>query len=977
MARPGPAQLTAQVAAEDRIDSWLALGQHAQAAAELEALVEARPLRERRWAQLMVAAFRCGRQADALRAYQRGRAVLAEQLGLEPGPELQRLEAAVLAHDPALDWRPAPAAQTAAAQTPAALTAEAPAGPALARPWSAAIPSWPTCVTAWPRPGPARAEPWCWPASRARARPPWPRRPPGWPAGLTALWSRCLDAAATPAYWPWNQLLRALPDGPAVRSARRRLDGDVAEEADSVRQFRAYQAVTAALAEAAGGGPALAVIDDLQDADDASLALLQLLAGDLHRMPVLLVVTVRDTGSSRSLGQALGELLRHPGAERVHVTALEPADVAALIERLTAEPPRDGVVSAMMRRTGGNPFFTTELIRLIRSEHRRQPLTAGAVQARDVPGGLSDVLLRRVGRLPDNTQSLLTVAAVAGRELRPALLEQLTGLDAENLLLDLEPAIAAGLVTEAETGWGFRFRHPLIHESLYASVGRLQRGRLHARVAAALEDIASASTADVAQLAQHYLLAGPFGDPARAVRYGREAAAHAAAQGAWQDAIRQLEQVLTVLAPAAAAPPGAHGERCDVLVELGQARRSAGLIREAHGAFEESIGLADQIGDTDRALAAAVAFGAPQLWGPREWGDNDPRLVMLLERQLDRIAGRDPARRVRILATLATELYFDAEAHRGWAYAQQALDAARRLGQPGELGIAVSAYLLSATVTDRVPELRAVIDEMLAGPWPGLAPQVQAIVLANQLTERLRSGELARFDAEFPAVWRLAADVLHSPELQGQLLGVESSRYQVAGDAARAAEIGQRSLAALGDLAVSWHQPTRFCMECGLMLITSTLADHAEQLAARLAQPGHPSVPHLAAPAAALAFAQRGDLGRAREIAARWFSPPPRSWTWIQAVAYWAQVAAALGQPDPAWLYDQLAPHAGQLAVAGAGVDCGGAVDSLLAGLAWRMGRPDEAAERAQAGLALETRIGSPVWISRTTELISQLTSAP
>ena len=81
------------LATEARIDAWLALGRHARAAAELEAMVEARPLRERRWGQLIVATYRCGRQADALRAYQRCRIVLADELGLEPGPELRRLEA--------------------------------------------------------------------------------------------------------------------------------------------------------------------------------------------------------------------------------------------------------------------------------------------------------------------------------------------------------------------------------------------------------------------------------------------------------------------------------------------------------------------------------------------------------------------------------------------------------------------------------------------------------------------------------------------------------------------------------------------------------------------------------------------------------------------------------------------------------------------------------------------------------------------
>jgi hypothetical protein len=64
------------------------------------------------------------------------------------------------------------------------------------------------------------------------------------------------------------------------------------------------------------------------------------------------------------------------------------------------------------------------------------------------------------------------------------------------------------------------------------------------------------------------------------------------------------------------------------------------------------------------------------------------------------------------------------------------------------------------------------------------------------------------------------------------------------------------------------------------------------------------------------------------------------------------------------------------LAVVGVGVDCGGAVDSLLAGLAWRLGRLDEAAERAQAGLALETRVGSAIWIARTKDLIDRIAEA-
>ena len=987
---PAVARLTEahDLATEDRIGAWLALGRHAEAAAELEAMVEARPLRERRWGQLIVASYRCGRQADALRAYQRCRTVLAEELGLEPGPELRRLEAAVLAQDPSLDWRPptaaagpvAPGAQPARAERPPAFPPPAPRqeegqpGPSLVGRDAElahlrgrlrdATAGHGGAVVLVGEPGAGKTT-----IAEAAAH-------IAGGTGFISAWGRCPDASSTPAYWPWSQVLRALPDGPRVAAARQRLDGDVegeAESEDGVRQFRAYQAVTAALGEAAADAPVLAVVDDLHAADEASLALLQLLAGDLHRMPALLLFTVRNTEPVPSVGQALGELLRHPGTERVAVSAFEPADVAALLERLTVRPPDDGVVSALMDRTGGNPFYATELVRLVSSEHRSRPLTAGDVLAVDVPSGIRDVLLRRVHRLPDDTQSLLMVAAVAGRELQPELLEQVTGLDAEQLLLNLEPAIAAGLVTAAEAGWGFRFRHPLIHESLRASAGQVERARLHARVAAGLEDASPTGTAaGLAQLAYHYLSAGPFGDPAKAVKYAREAAGWAVRQGAWQDAARHLEQALTAISP---ARPDADAIRCDVLVELAQARRSGSMIAEAHAALEESISLADRIGDEDRVLAAAVAFGAPALWGSREWGETDTRLVALLERQLDRIAGTDPARRVRILSTLAGELSFGEMVVRSWGYAEEALGIARQIGQPDELGIAISGYLLAGLGTDRLAERRAVIDEMLGDDGPVLTPAAQALLRASRLTERIRSGELARFDAEFPPAWGLAADVLHSPELQAQLRFAQACRYFVAGDAERGAEIAEHTFRTMADATGPWRQPAGFVSESTRLLITGTLADHAEELAARLARPDHPSVPHLAAPAAALAFAQRGDLRAAREIVSGWFTPPPQSWTWIQAVAYWAQVATALGEPDPGWLHEQLAPHAGELAVVGVGADCGGAVDSLLAGLAWRLGRADEAAERARAGLALETRVGSGIWITRTKGLIDRISA--
>ena len=102
-------------ALEDRIEADLRLGRHGELVAELEALVARDPLRERPRAQLMLALYRAGRQADALDAYREAARTLDAELGLRPGPELESLQRAILAQDPALDRPAAPAAEAPAA----------------------------------------------------------------------------------------------------------------------------------------------------------------------------------------------------------------------------------------------------------------------------------------------------------------------------------------------------------------------------------------------------------------------------------------------------------------------------------------------------------------------------------------------------------------------------------------------------------------------------------------------------------------------------------------------------------------------------------------------------------------------------------------------------------------------------------------------------------------------------------------------
>ncbi len=112
------------LAVEERVEANLSLGRHAELIGELEGIVAEQPLRERPRAQLMLALYRCGREAEALRSYQQYRGYLADELGLEPSARIVALDAAIAHHEPDLDWvQGAAAVPVAAAPSDAAAPA--------------------------------------------------------------------------------------------------------------------------------------------------------------------------------------------------------------------------------------------------------------------------------------------------------------------------------------------------------------------------------------------------------------------------------------------------------------------------------------------------------------------------------------------------------------------------------------------------------------------------------------------------------------------------------------------------------------------------------------------------------------------------------------------------------------------------------------------------------------------------------------
>jgi DNA-binding SARP family transcriptional activator len=250
-------------AVEERIDADLACGRAEELVPELEGLVARHPLRERLRGQLMLALYRAGRQADALAAYQDAREALLGELGLEPTRALQDLQKAILAQDPQLDARRAPAitpgrhaATPVVGRDPELAVLEAGVDDALAGRGRLFLLVGPA--------GAGKTKLADELASRAKAR------------GVAVRWGRGWDGGDAPPYWPWRQAIRELP------------------EHDGAERFEYYTAVTQLLREKAGEQPVLLVLDDLQAADEESLVLLEFVASEVAEIPLLILALARD-----------------------------------------------------------------------------------------------------------------------------------------------------------------------------------------------------------------------------------------------------------------------------------------------------------------------------------------------------------------------------------------------------------------------------------------------------------------------------------------------------------------------------------------------------------------------------------------------------------------------------------------------------------------------------------------------------------
>ena len=448
-------------------------------------------------------------------------------------------------------------------------------------------------------------------------------------AGAAVAWGANNEGEGAPAFWPWVQVLRTVlgrndlatrPGGgwpgaswlaqlvPEAATALGSPGAPPALDGESAR-FQLSQAVMAALTTAGADRPLVVVIDDLHWADTASLALWAFVAVRLQGTGLLLVGTYRpdELSPHHPLVPILATLARQPALVRIGLEGLSVPEVACFVDRGWAVTPSDDLAAALHARTEGNPFFLTELTRLLASEGTLG--RADAVAAAHVPAGVRDVLRRRLARLPDATNALMRVAAVVGRTFDLGLLAAAGDSDEDRTLHAVEAALVTGVVTDDPAAVGrYRFAHALVQQAIYDNLSAMRRARLHAQVGAAVESLPR-DDARLSELALHFHRAAPAIGPEKGVAYALEAATEAQARLAYEAVEEHLGRALELVGR---MPAGPERDRQEMGVQnrlaLSLMMNGGFVSPDAAKACDRAAELALLLGDTRQLLSSMAGL---------------------------------------------------------------------------------------------------------------------------------------------------------------------------------------------------------------------------------------------------------------------------------------------------------------------------------------------------------------------------------
>ena len=473
-----------RMASELRVEAMLACGMHDAVLPQVEALSREHPLHEGFRAKLMLALYRAGRHVEALASYREGSRLLADEMGLEPGPELRRLEQAILTHSPDLELASSPDDHDERVPLPsllAHLARRAFAGrrvplDVIGELWSGVPDGRRALVFVSGPPGIGKTALGACVAQRLHAQ------------GAIVLSGTCDEEPVVP-YQPFAEALRfycrhrpSLMSAPTARQ-------DFGEAGVLVPELRAlaperrgsewagageryllFDAVSSLLADAARRTPLLLVLDDLHWADRSTQLLLRHVVRNLTALPVLVLGMFRDDAPSE-LRQLVVDLERDDGASVIELDAFDERETGELIGSYAKAPPPPDVVRRWHERTEGHPFFLHELLR----QADAAPLEAAPDV--DSPRSVTALIERQLSRAGEEAAAVLATAAVIGHEFGLDLLAKVVGSSTDAALGAMERAVATGIVGEVPGDVDrFAFAHALVRDHLYRSQTREQTG---------------------------------------------------------------------------------------------------------------------------------------------------------------------------------------------------------------------------------------------------------------------------------------------------------------------------------------------------------------------------------------------------------------------------------------------------------------------------------------------------------------------
>lgn len=426
---------------------------------------------------------------------------------------------------------------------------------------------------------------------------------------------------------------------PKVRVAYPDLPPPLALPSDQARHYM-FESVCDFFARAAAIQPMLLVLEDLHWADESTTQLLESVARRVGRAPLLVIGTYRDVDlhPGHPFMRGIEHLSRLQTVSRITLKRLNAIEVAAMLRALSSQEPPERLVQLIYSETEGVPFFVEEVYRHL-AEERRLTDAAGKwlpqveIGEVEVPETVRLVLGRRIDRIGETAQRILTTAACIGRTFTFDLLMAVAEEKEDDLLDALDEAERGRLLVAQEGRQPrFVFAHEQIRQTLLGRMSFVRRQRLHRRVADTIERVhAGRLDEHVSDLAYHLVQAGA-GE--RAAEYLHQAGTSAAARLATPEALAFFARAAELAGPGPvrraalrtrgelllglyrgreatadlelamreAAEQGATSEEMEALLRLGRAYYVVGLdhrpaIAQSLQALERARQLAVQLGD--------------------------------------------------------------------------------------------------------------------------------------------------------------------------------------------------------------------------------------------------------------------------------------------------------------------------------------------------------------------------------------------